>query len=156
MSAASKRPDSRRPIAFNMAPMIDIVFLLIIFFMLVSTFASAENVPMDLPKPVQSKAVNTKLTDRVIVNCVLTNPNSPETSGVIYSVGPSRVDSLERLSNRLAASKAATPNLQVVIRADKRLPFRAVSDVMQTVAQNNIEVMNLVAHVGEGGPLHGP
>jgi hypothetical protein len=105
---------------------------------------------MVLPKPVASKAVNTQLSDRVIINCVLANPSAPESSGVIYSIGPSRVDSLDRLSNRLAASKAATPNLQVVIRADKRLPFHAVREVMAIVAENRIEVMNLVAHVGEG------
>jgi biopolymer transport protein ExbD len=141
---------ARLPLAFNMTPMIDVVFLLIVFFMLVSTFASAENVAMDLPQPDKSRAVNVKLTDRVVINCVLTNPASPATSGVVYSIGPLRVASLEGLSDRLAAAKAATPALQVVLRADRRLPYRAVREVMQTIAANQIEVMNIVAHVGEG------
>jgi len=146
--ATSRR--QRPPLAFNMTPMIDVVFLLIVFFMLVSTFASAEHVPMDLPQPDKSQAANVKLTDRVVINCVLTNPASPATSGVIYSVGPIRVASAEALAERLAAAKAATPSLQVVLRADRRLPYHAVRNVMQIIAANRIEIMNIVAHVGDG------
>jgi biopolymer transport protein ExbD len=131
--------------------MIDVVFLLIIFFMLVSQFASAENVPLDLPKPDMSQAVKAKLSDRVVINCLLATPSSPATSGAVYSLGPIRVGSLDALSARLAAAKAANPNLQVVIRADRRLPYRAVSEVMKAVAEHQIEIMNIVAHVGEGG-----
>jgi len=138
-------------VSFNMTPMIDMVFLLIVFFALVSNFASAENVLMDLPKPDKSQAVNVKLTDRAVINCALANPNDPKHGGVIYSIGPLRVDSLDELSRRLAAAKAATPSLQVVLRADKRVPYRAARDAMQVAAANQIEVMNLVAHVGEGG-----
>ena len=150
MSQLTSARRARPPVAFNMTPMIDVVFLLIVFFMLVSTFASAENVRMDLPQPDKSQAVNVKLSDRVVINCLLTRPSTPATSGVAYSVGPLRVASLEELSDRLAAAKAATPALQVVLRADRRLPYRAVRDVMQTIAANQIEVMNIVAHVGEG------
>ncbi len=134
-----------------MTPLIDVVFLLIVFFMLVSQFASAENVPMDLPKPEQSQAVKAKLTNRVVINCLLATPSSPATSGAAYSIGPLRVASLDELSARLAAAKAANPKLQVVIRADRRLPYRTVHAVMKAVAEHRIEVMNLVAHVGEGG-----
>ncbi|HUU83055.1 MAG TPA: biopolymer transporter ExbD [Phycisphaerae bacterium] len=151
MTDPQARRRQRGAPGFNMTPMIDVVFLLIIFFMLVSQFASAENVPMDLPKPEQSQAVKTKLTDRVVVNCLLATPSAPDTSGVAYSVGPLRVASLDELSARLAAAKAANPRLQVVIRADRRLPYRAVHVVMEVVARHRIEVMNLVAHVGEGG-----
>lgn len=136
---------------FNMTAMVDVVFLLIIFFMLVSQFASAEHVPMELPKPERSQAVKTKLSDRVVINCLLAVPSAPATGGVAYSIGPLRVSSLDELSARLAAAKAANPNLQVVIRADRRLPYRTVHAVMEVVAEHRIEVMNLVAHVGEGG-----
>ena len=134
---------------FNMTPMIDVVFLLIIFFMLVGRFISAENVPLQLPKPEKSQAVKTELTDRSVINCLLARPASPATSPVVYSVGPTRVASLDELSARLGAVKAANPNLQVVIRADRRLPYRAVHAVMEVVAEHRIQVMNLVAHVGE-------
>jgi len=152
MSMATRQPRFRPAAGFNMTPMIDVVFLLICFFMLVSQFASAEHMAMDLPRPDNSQAVKVKLTDRVIVNCVLTTPASPATSGVYYSVGPLRVDSLEALSARLAAAKAATARLQVVLRADRRVPYRFVRGVMDVIAENRVELMHLVAHVGEGVP----
>ena len=142
----------RSTVGFNMTPMIDVVFLLICFFMLVSQFASAEHVAMDLPQPDQSQAANVKLTDRVVINCMLTTPQAGAAGGMSCSIGPLRVASLTELSSRLAAARAANPNLQAVLRADRRLPYQSVRQVMEVIAENNIEVMYLVAHVGEEQP----
>ena len=150
MNGSPARLHARPSVSFNMTPMIDVVFMLIIFFMLVSNFASVENLELDLPDPDHSQAAKVKLTDRVVINCLLSAPWSPSTSGAVYSVGPMRVASLEELSDRLAAAKAATPGLQVVLRADRRLPYSAVRQVMELVARNQIEVMNVVAHAREG------
>jgi biopolymer transport protein ExbD len=144
--------DDRRhhDVRFNMAPMIDVVFLLIIFFVLVSTFASAENIPMDLPKPDKSLAKNVKITDRVVINCQLAaSPLAGET-GVLYRIGPNRPESLETISRRLAAAKQVNPDLKVIVRADKRLQYEQVRAVMEVVAENDIENLSLVAHVGVG------
>lgn len=136
---------------FNMAPMIDVVFLLIIFFVLVSTFASAERVSMELPDPDASQAKNVKLTDRVIINVQLADADAGDGSGVTYNLGAVRVDSLGAISDRLAEYVRNVPNLKVVIRADRRIHYGAVREVMEVVAENGIEKMNIVAHVGEAG-----
>jgi biopolymer transport protein ExbD len=133
-----------------MTPMIDVVFMLIIFFMLVSNFASVENLELDLPDPEHSQAARVKLTDRVVINCLLRDTWSSTGARAVYSIGPMRVGSLDELSDHLAAAKAATPGLQVVLRADRRLPYSAVRQVMEVVARNQIEVMNVVAHAREG------
>ena len=140
----------RTDIRFNMAPMIDVVFLLIIFFVLVSTFASAENIPMDLPNPDKSQAKNVKITDRVVINCQLASSLIRGESGVLYSIGPNRPESLETISQRLAAAKLVNPDLKVIVRADKRLHYDQVRAVMEVVAENEIENLSLVAHVGLG------
>src|SRR5215475_2503474 len=44
------RPKELREATFDLTPMIDVVLLLIIFFMLSSQFAQAQRAPMDLPK----------------------------------------------------------------------------------------------------------
>ncbi len=148
MAQSRRHPDIR----FNMAPMIDVVFLLIIFFVLVSTFASAESVPMNLPEPEKSMAKNVKITDRVVINCRLVGSMTQgDSARALYSVGPNRPESLDTISRRLAAAKEVNPNLKVIIRADKRLPYDLVRSVMQIVADNQIENMSLVAHVGRGG-----
>lgn len=146
-----RRDPVQREIRFNMAPMIDVVFLLIIFFMLVSTFASAENIRMDLPLPEHSLAKNVKITDRVVINCQITSLKpTGEPAGVRYSVGPNPPEPLDRISRRVAMAKTENPKLKIIIRADKRLPYEWVRDVMKIAADNQVENVSLVAHVAPG------
>ena len=137
--------------AFNMAPMIDVVFLLIIFFVLISTFASAERIPMELPHPDHSRAENIKLSDRVIINIRLANPRTPRSSPVLYSIGPNPPESVASISQRLMFHQRQVPDVKVIIRADRRVRFSAVREVMEVVAENNIEMMSIVAHTGDPG-----
>ncbi len=130
--------------------MVDVFFLLTIFFMLVSRFSSAEQIPLELPKPFDSRAEVTKLPERVIINCRLANPSNPAESEVLYSIGPNRPESLGMISDRLAGMKLASSDLHVIVRADKRLTYGHVRAVMRVIAQNGIDMLNVVAHVGEG------
>ena len=135
--------------AFNATPMVDIIFMLTIFFMLVSRFSSAEQVAMQLPKPDESRARVEKLRERVIVNCRLQNADDPAHSPVLYSVGPNRPEPLDVLADRLVAMRRESPGMKVVVRADRRLPYGQVREVMRVIAGSGIEVLNVVAHVAE-------
>lgn len=137
-------------VRFNATPMVDVIFMLTIFFMLVSTFSSAENIPMDLPKPIASQARATQPPERVVLNCRLENTLDPTNSLPLYSIGPNRPESLAVISDRLAAMKEQTPNLKVIVRADRRLRYADVRAVMQIIADNNIDMLNVAAHVGNG------
>ncbi len=139
----------RPSLTFNMAPMIDVVFLLIIFFVLVSTFASAELVPMELPDPDNSKAVNRKIADRVIINVQFAGPDSPGADSVVYSLGPNRPESLGTIAQRLLWYKREVPDVKVVIRADRRVHYGDVREVMEIVAESGIRMMNIVAYLDE-------
>lgn len=136
-------------LAFNATPMVDVIFMLTIFFMLVSRFSSAEQIPMQLPKPAESKARVEKMRERVIVNCRLQDPNDPQHGGVLYSIGPNRPEPLDVLADRFAALKRESPGIKVVVRADRRLPYGPVREVMRVIAGSGIEVLNVVAHVAE-------
>jgi len=138
-----------RPLAFNATPLVDVIFILTIFFMLVSRFSSAEQVPMQLPEPDHSTAEVVKMKDRVIINCSLADPEAGPRGGVKYAIGPNRPESLLALSDRLASMRQIIPNLKVIIRADRRLPYEDVRAVMHIVADQGIELLNVVAHVGE-------
>ncbi len=148
MEQREKKSYRPRPsLTFNMAPMIDIVFLLIIFFVLVGTFASAEHIRMDLPNPDESQARNEKLSDRAIINIQLINPDD-DTSPIVYSIGPNPPEPLEVIDRRLAANKAAFPDLKVIIRADRRARYADVRAAMEIIADNGIEMMNMAALLG--------
>lgn len=141
-----ERPESA---VFNATPLVDVIFILTIFFMLVSRFSSAELVPMDLPKPEKSQAKAIRMRDRVVVNCRPVDTTNPTDGRVAYSLGPNRAEPLQIIADRLAAMKRESPGIRVLIRADRRLPYGAVRSVMRILAENRIEMLNVVAHVAE-------
>ena len=124
--------------AFNATPMVDVIFMLTIFFMLVTRFSSAEQVPMELPEPTDSQAQVTKIPERVLINCRLADVDDPLGRTVLYSVGPNRPEPLSVISDRLAAMKGRSAVLEAVVRA-----------VMRVIAENGIKMLNVVARVAE-------
>jgi len=140
---------SSESVSFNATAMVDVIFLLTIFFMLITRFSSAEQIPMQLPKPEHSQAEVSRMGDRVIINCRLADSSDPSGELALYSVGPNRAEPLEVISERLASMKRILPNLAVVIRADRRLHYAEVRAVMNEVARQGITLLNVVAHVSE-------
>lgn len=136
--------------SFNATAMVDVIFLLTIFFMLVTRFSSAEQIPMQLPKPDESHAEITRMGDRVIINCRLADSSDDSGRLAVYSVGPNRPEPLSVISERLATMKRSIPDLAVVIRADRRLHYAEVRAVMGEVARHGIDLLNVVAHISEG------
>lgn len=137
------------PLSFNATPMIDVIFLLTVFFMLVSRFASAESVKMLLPEPDSSEAKTVKLPERIVINCRPAVPGSPA-AGALYSIGPNPPESLAMISQRLAALQADRPDLKVIVRADRRLRYADVRAVMREVARSGLEMIHVAAHTARG------
>jgi biopolymer transport protein ExbD len=136
--------------AFNATPLFDMMFTLTIFFMLVCRLSSAEQVRMELPKPEESRAEVAKMPERVVINCrFLAFDAAGRPGGVAYSLGPNAPEPLHVISGRLAAMKRQSAGLEAVVRADKRLRYADVRAAMRIVAENQIEMLNVVAHVGE-------
>jgi len=135
--------------SFNATPLVDVIFTLTIFFMLVARFSSAEYVSMELPDPRDSQARAVQPPQRVVINCVLVRGAGGNGSGVQYSLGPNPPESLPAIAERLRLLQQQTPALQAVIRADRRLPFADVRAVMRTLADARIEVLNVAARVDD-------
>ncbi len=146
-----RRQHTRTPtsIGFNATPMFDMMFTLTIFFMLVCKLSSAELVRMELPQPSQSQATIARLSQRVVINCRAAGDAGSSAGDVLYSIGPNAPESLASISQRLAAMKGESRRVEAVIRADRRLPYADVRAVMRVLAENGIEVLNVVAHIDE-------
>lgn len=143
----------RRPrggMSFNATPMVDVIFLLTIFFMLVTRFSSAEQVRMELPAPDESQAKVPRTPQRVTINCRVGDAEDPAASPVRYSIGPNRPEPLWAIGERLQGMHRVSPELAVIVRADRRLPYSAVRPVMDMIAEQGIKMLNVVAHVSEG------
>jgi len=118
-----------------MTPMIDVTFLLIVFFVLVSQIVDVENVDMDLPNPHDPKTMSMADEHRVIINV------EPADSGVgeirHYKIG-TRVfspteDGVNAMIEHLAAMYGRDPDLNINLRADRATHYEWVEPAMQAI-----------------------
>lgn len=110
-----------RAVGINMTPMIDVVFQLIIFF-LVSSHLAKQEAQLPLPLPVaDSSTVPQPVEPKHVVLNVLED-------GSLLLAGR-RLERRE-LESRLAALRAESPELEVKIRADRRVAYGEVEPIM--------------------------
>ena len=106
--------------ALSLTPLIDVVFLLLVFFMVVSKFAD-EDREMDVVLPSASEAKPlTAVPDELFVNI--------DKNGGFFVDG--KTLNLVELEAMLGQSAAQNPNRPVIIRADKDVALQSTVDVM--------------------------
>jgi biopolymer transport protein ExbD len=111
-------------IGFQIAPMIDITFILLIFFM-VTTKLSKEKKNVEVKLPTASAAVLPKdVSGRDIINL--------DGAGQIY-VGD-KASSLKELRTYLRQRLIEYPPLRLYVRADSQTPARKIKEIMQACA----------------------
>lgn len=132
MSALYKR--GKAEISGNLTPMIDMTFLLIVFFVLVSRIVSSENVEMRLPELKDPTTEKLAAENRVVINVI------PGVSGGIdgYRMGSRNFAGdpagLQAMGEQLTALYQANPAINVNLRADRRTHFEFVEPVMQMIS----------------------
>ncbi len=126
----------------QMAPMIDMVFLLIIFFMTASHLSAHKSKDLDIP--VADKGVVPKeRPDRWTVNVTA--------DGAVFSgQTPVTVEELKRL---VAERLKQDPDMKVYLRADKLTPHKQVKSVMGAMAETGVGnfIFGVFSPGGEGG-----
>jgi len=116
MQFTSRRP---RRVLLDMTPLIDVVLMLVIFFMLTTSFVLAPGIKVDLPRATAVQQVNK--TDTVVI---ITK------DGTIYYQNE-RVD-LQTLHTALVQTQRQHPGLRLIIKADKHAEHGRVVEVMDT------------------------
>lgn len=113
----------RARVGFNMTPMIDISFLLIVFFIVSSRLAQQEiQMELDLPPAASGQAPEFEPTGRRLVVNVLPD-GELMTAGAV--VDPAE---LERLIARERSRSGE--DLEVRIRSDRQAPYRFVEPIL--------------------------
>lgn len=109
----------------NITPLIDIVFLLLIFFMVSTTFKQEFEVGIDLPQAASESKVSEKLLEITI-----------DRSGNYY-VNRKKLVNTQAAILKQAMKKAAEGNLKipVVISADAQTPHQSVIQAMDAARQ---------------------
>lgn len=119
---------SQAPSDLELAPMIDVVFLLLIFFIVTWQFARFER-DMDISVPAAEQADNTKKTvGEIILNV--------REDGTVILNGAT-VTSPELLS-RLRAISEAYPDQAVILRGDSQADFQHIIGVLDLIKQAGI------------------
>ncbi|MEM1222645.1 MAG: biopolymer transporter ExbD [Verrucomicrobiota bacterium] len=110
---------------FPMTPMIDMVFLLLVFFMTVSTIAKVDQlVELDLAESSESDVPEDTSNRRTI---------SLDAEGLIHFAS-SKV-SLEEMKSEVGEELKVNPDLQIHLRADADTPYSKVKEVLKSCAE---------------------
>ncbi|MEC8557583.1 MAG: biopolymer transporter ExbD [Planctomycetota bacterium] len=106
----------------NMTPMIDVVFLLIIFFLVSSHLAKQENsLALDLPEAVSGLDEDSERTN-VVVN-VLEDGS--------FQIGGSLVNETGLLSAFQSRVASSQEPLRLKIRTDRKVTYRAIEPILR-------------------------
>lgn len=119
---------SQTPSELELAPMIDVVFLLLIFFLVTWQFARFERT-MDIAVPAAEEVDDTTRT----VNEIIINVQEDGT--VLLN---SRQYSQEELFSRLSTIAAVDENQAVILRGDAKADFQHIIDVLDTIKRSGI------------------
>ena len=122
-----KNQNSSTP-GFQMAPMLDIVFILLIHFMAATLYAKWEN-KLEINVPTASAQAKPSGHRREIII------NVDKEGGVTIN---STTISLERLDHIFASLRAQNPNQPVIIRADQDTRHKDVIRILDFCAKNDI------------------
>ena len=112
---------------FELAPMVDVVFLLIVFFMTVANFITQERVDVELTVADQA-AVSRDITNRTFITITADG-------GIFSGASPTTPEEITRTARNAAQ---LDPDFRVIIRGDQNAEHRKIREVMDAVARAGI------------------
>lgn len=115
---------AREDAAIDMAPMIDMVFLLLVFFMVASIAAQTRVEIEALPQSAHAK-VPEDIKDRTII--------SIDVDGNYY-VDMDEMD-LGKVQEYVARKMEQNPNQRILIRADERVEYKLCRELMEACGE---------------------
>jgi len=151
------RKKGRINIHIDMTPMVDVIMLLLTFFMLTSTFKPDEVATVALPD--SHSAI--KLPESDVMTVVVTKEDqlymeldSQNLRAKLFGeenklkLGVS-VPDRTTLADMMIKARISNPKLRTVIRADRDVPFGPIEDIMKTLQQVKITRFSLVTNLEE-------
>jgi len=143
LSKADSEPEEME---VDMTPMIDVTFLLIVFFMIVVDLTQQDLVLLQLPKSEMGEQDKNPEKNRVTVN-VTFDPESLQ-SEIIVKRQTMTLDELKDHLYPIAQSKknkkTKFSEIPILIRCDKEAPFRKVQEIMQVCANKDVQIYKVL------------
>lgn len=118
-------------VTIDMSPLIDMVFLLLIFFIVASTVVDLSKPSVDLVSATEAKAPEeTKGRMQVSVNA----------DEVIF-IGPTPV-SIEDLKEQVGKEMEVAPETRIFLRVDRTVPYVLTKKIMSTLSE--VDALDLI------------
>ena len=132
------RRRTRAETDINLTPLIDVVFLLLIFFMVSTTFTRETQLKVDLPESASGEQANeTAEQIEVLISA----------AGEVAINGNTLINpSLETLKAALARESNGDTRLPVVITADAQTPHQSVITAMDAAGQQGFTRLRLTTN----------
>lgn len=129
----------------NLAPLVDVMMCLLIFFLLATKMVERESVHIDLPTAAAARDLERKaLGTRVVVNVV-------ETNGQAEYIVDGQALGLPALAERLAIESSRNPDVTCYLRADRDVAYERVEAVLVECARRKITNVTFAAAPSTGG-----
>jgi len=137
----------RISIRIDMTPMVDIAFLLLIFYMATTQFKPPEARAVELP----TSHSMIELPDKGIINITVTKEDSlyvdytetgeVDIDGQMVTTTIRRVRTCDTYNVASEINRARAKNLKalIVVKADRRASFGVMQDVMKQMKENHLE-----------------
>ncbi len=134
--------------SLNVTPIIDIVFLLIIFFVIVSKFIEAENFPVTVPDQCDAARQPKDLTETVTTISVFTSDDD-----VFCAVGSKQVQNgdprqlVAQITELLEQNLEKVPQNEkiVTLRIDKEIEYSYAQYILAAVAESSANRIKIAA-----------
>lgn len=115
-----------------MASMTDVIFLMLIFFVITSTMVQPNSVKVQLPE--SSTSSGERPLTRIVIDKDLNY-------FVAYGSGAEEPVSFESLAGRLQAATGADTTRYVALYADEAVPYRAVMQVLNLANEQHYKIV---------------
>ena len=127
-------------VKIDMTPMVDVAFLLLIFFMSTSQFDPPQKVPITLP----DSHSNLKVPESDVLVLGIAKDNK-----LYWQVGknPQQETDLLNLEQLVLTERRRNPRLRVAIKADKESEYGTMEDVMAIMQKTNTITFSLVTEL---------
>ena len=123
----------------NVTPFVDVMLVLLVIFMVTAPMMD-KGLDVNLPQVKNAPAMSVK--DEPLK--VTIGP------GGEISIGKARVESIDKLSAVLTQSAAGRKDRQVLLEADRKVPYGQVAAVMAAIRAAGIEKVGMVLQEEEG------
>ena len=141
MRAHRKRPWAQ--LIVNMTPLIDVVFLIIIFFIIMINFSERHIRNVALPSADEAEKSHIEKKFKI--------PLTIKSKDVIF-LERTKV-SLSELTGRLSSDIVNNKTVTIEVRADESVPYEVIKEVLIKMAQVNISKIEFSTYQVEPTPL---